>query len=185
MMKKLASIVLALLFANVASAAIVTLVPIDEGAPGSATNPLKDSDYIEILINVDPKVMSVDALVEVAGPAQVTGAVNLSDCANYGWDTSLSFDPILTTTTADIGVGDFAGGPDTDTIGGYITLHCTGAGPVTVTLMGNQTFGGSYDLSGSPIPGSEITGTLTIHQIPEPATLALLGLGGLLLRRRK
>jgi hypothetical protein len=30
-----------------------------------------------------------------------------------------------------------------------------------------------------------IEDTLTIHQIPEPTTIALLGLGGLLLRRRK
>ena len=32
---------------------------------------------------------------------------------------------------------------------------------------------------------SELVDAVVIHQIPEPATIALLGLGGLLLRRRK
>ena len=49
-------------------------------------------------------------------------------------------------------------------------FHCTGEGDVVVDIWDMQL--GVID-------------TLTIHQIPEPATIALLGLGGLLLRRRK
>ncbi|MHC4575644.1 MAG: PEP-CTERM sorting domain-containing protein [Planctomycetota bacterium] len=52
-----------------------------------------------------------------------------------------------------------------------IVFHCEGPGDVTMTLIFND-FTTVFD-------------TLTIHQIPEPATLALLGLGGLFLMRRR
>jgi hypothetical protein len=44
----------------------------------------------------------------------------------------------------------------------------------------------TIDLTDSPIPGiGAILDSQIIHQVPEPVTLALLGLGGLFLRRRK
>ena len=55
-----------------------------------------------------------------------------------------------------------------------IQFHCEGFGDVWISLMDGNT--------------GEIIGTLLIRQdgIPEPATIAMLGLGGLaLLRRRK
>jgi hypothetical protein len=52
-----------------------------------------------------------------------------------------------------------------------IDFHCKGEGDVTIAL---------YDLSWL-VPLQ----TLVIHQVPEPMTIGLLGLGGLLLRRRK
>jgi hypothetical protein len=53
-----------------------------------------------------------------------------------------------------------------------ILFHCDGEGDVTVTLSAL----GSY--------GNVDTDTITIHQIPEPASMLLLGLGGLFLRRK-
>jgi hypothetical protein len=50
-------------------------------------------------------------------------------------------------------------------------FHCLGPGYVYINL---------YDTSGYILEDS-----ILVHQIPEPVTLALLGLGGLLLRRRK
>jgi len=52
-------------------------------------------------------------------------------------------------------------------------LHCGGEGDVLVELWDDRA---GYD---APVD------TLIIHQIPEPATLSILGLGGLLLRRKK
>jgi len=55
-----------------------------------------------------------------------------------------------------------------------ITFHCDGYNPnapdVTLSL---------FDIEGN------LLDTQVIHQIPEPITIALLGLGGLFLRRRK
>jgi hypothetical protein len=59
------------------------------------------------------------------------------------------------------------------TIYDEILFHCQGPGDVTVTL---------YE---TDFVNSEPIDSVIIHQIPEPATVMLLGLGGLLLRRRK
>ena len=51
-------------------------------------------------------------------------------------------------------------------------FECTGLGDVVIYLLADDL--------------STVLDTITIHQIPEPMTIALLGLGGLfLLRRRK
>ena len=68
------------------------------------------------------------------------------------------------------------GAAPTPTLGGTGILadfefQCDGLGDVTISLY-NSDF-------------SSVITTLTITQIPEPMTIALLGLGGLFLRRRK
>jgi len=57
-----------------------------------------------------------------------------------------------------------------------IMFHCEGPGDVIVTLFALD--GDTGELLG-------ILDTVVVHQIPEPITMTLLGLGGLFLRRRK
>jgi hypothetical protein len=78
-----------------------------------------------------------------------------------------------------------------------LLLECTGGGDVLVDLgiNGVTQYAVWSDATGagpSVIPLSEYLdatdndlGDLVVHQVPEPMTIALLGLGGLLLRRRK
>ena len=57
-----------------------------------------------------------------------------------------------------------------------ILFHCAGVGDVTISMD---------DISTTWTIGTNPMDSLVIHQVPEPMTMALLGLGGLLLRRRK
>ena len=71
-------------------------------------------------------------------------------------------------------VGDSSGAPFTGIIVDPIDFHCEALGDATITLLSSPA-GNIWTLED----------TLIIHQIPEPMTMALLGLGGLFLRRRK
>jgi hypothetical protein len=64
--------------------------------------------------------------------------------------------------------------PALATIFDLINLPCEGPGDVVVTLYGTNDY---VELI--------YQDSVVIHQIPEPITMALLGLGGLFLRRRK
>jgi hypothetical protein len=68
-------------------------------------------------------------------------------------------------------VGTFT--PITGVVFDHIIFHCEGA------------FDGALHLYVTDWVTPTLIDTVIIHQIPEPATIALLGLGGLLLRRRK
>ena len=75
---------------------------------------------------------------------------------------------------------NFAPIPDGTTLIDQILFHCEGQGDAVVQLYAI--------VSGEPF-GGQAAGTLMdqviIHQVPEPATMLLLGLGGVLLRKKK
>jgi len=60
-------------------------------------------------------------------------------------------------------------------------VHCLEPGDVVLNIYVE----GTTIIDGVTLTSGELLHTLTIHQIPEPMTIALLGLGGLFLRRRK
>jgi hypothetical protein len=68
-----------------------------------------------------------------------------------------------------------------------IFVHCDGPGPIFVdlTLYGQTDWSDGLPLDFQPLSADSL-GSLVLYNIPEPMTMALLGLGGLgLLRRRR
>ena len=59
-----------------------------------------------------------------------------------------------------------------------IDFHCEGEGDVLIELL-------EVDSTLWTVTGMPVMDSVVIHQIPEPMTILLLGLGGLFLRRRK
>ncbi len=170
-MKKLVALILVLGLATVANAGL-TLVSTDME--------LSTSETAIISIDSAGDVSSQQEFyLNLSGPGllDVSAAINLINSNSEGAsviDIGALGDP---PTPGNFIFMDLAilGGPPAPPVTagtgvvGNIVLTCQGMGDVTLTLSGSE----SGELS-----------SLVITQIPEPITLALLGLGGLFIRRK-
>jgi len=176
MMKKLFAVLMVLCICGAASA--VPVISLD----GEGTTIVAVPGVVTIEILTDAGLMGLDALVTVTGGDLITGAMSSADAASYGWDAvSFPIDPLdVGTATVEVGGATFgSAGPGAV---GYVEITYTG-GTQIVSIAAGATFGGNLDSSGMPTP---VMSTLAVEIIPEPMTIALLGLGSLfLLRRRK
>ena len=170
-MRKLLVLMLVLGLASVANAALVLSVG---GATDKEEITLDPSDSVVIdIYNTD----GGDAIAYLDVGWMSEGLYSLSDphlTANAG-DIS-GFTGPYEVPSYDIHEVEviLAQSEGTSTIGSQfeITLHCEGEGDVFIWLFVDPDYVNPAD-------------SLVIHQTPEPMTIALLGLGGLFLRRRK
>ena len=108
-------------------------------------------------------------------------------------------DRLLYASTAGINAGSVEVGsewvPQPQDLIWDLLLHCGGAGDVTIDLSAAAGEYSPYTNAAGVAPypdppgwldlDNTKVGDLTIYQVPEPMTMVLLGLGGLLLRRRR
>ncbi len=186
-MKKLLVLMLVLGLASVANAATLKIsVDGEVDVPDSTINVFA-SDYLDLDIH-SSGYASVEedgtfvALVVDNGYGTITGGVVMippapSMSAMYGQSALADYYPGL--EPGEDGPWGIIAGPPGEVTGPGIyfdefLFHCEAEGDAVVRLIGTVDFA-SY----------VVYDTLTIHQVPEPASMLLLGLGGLLLRRRK
>ena len=210
-MKKLLAMCLVLSMATLANAAVLEVVTYDvglsEGRTGSSYDPLYPSDIIGVAVVVGQNtypgypaydgylVSSVDIDLHAVGPGSLS--VDIDKLGNPMVATDLD------SLVVDLPVGgdlprlqgiSLAGIGYGSTIADLIEFHCDAGGDVVLdlTLLGLTQYSPYQTPLGLPYPGDWLAATegdlgdLVIHQIPEPITVVLLGLGSLgLLRRRR
>ena len=174
MMKKLFVVLTVLCLCGAVNASMVSLV--DEGKVIDAS---LTGGIVKLEITSDAGLAGMNLIVGITGDGTISGAMDLADCADYGWDPDYSGPAIYEAMQVEIIGGGLANisGP-----AGYVEITYAGPFDVVVSLVGDGTRGGTWGADYKKATYSP--GVVTI--IPEPMTIALLGLGGLfLLRRRK
>jgi hypothetical protein len=183
------------------------------GHSGTINDPLENSEilYVDIVLNHNPYsgYPSYDgyALYGMDLDLHISGSGSLGHDTYKNGDPKLAWDSRYSVTGFS-GIGDdgniasINGGSLSGNIQGQqggtvlvsgLYIHCDGPDPVVLdlTLAGTTKYSDYMQPGGGPYPGDtwfnmieEQLGDLVIYQ-PEPMTIALLGLGGLFLRRRK
>ena len=214
-MKKLLALLIILSIVNIAGAAVLKVVPVDIGESGerlglTEQDALEESDVIGLAIVIENNpfgpnplgdgywISSFDLDLEVSGPASLAIGVDWMENPVLYAHANVSpfiYESVVENAIAKIsGVATNPAGPGEADLVWNLLLHCDGElGTVVIDLTLNglsqyaeydkATTGGNWawlDMTEGDL------GDLVIYQVPEPMTVALLGLGGLfLLRRRK
>ena len=210
-MKKLLVLMLVLGLVTMANATIIDVVQVglgDMGHSGTELDPLELSETIDIklVLNHYPSaygsqydgyaLSSMDLDLHIIGKGSLGGTVNkVGDIWHNNGFGAWGDSGITPTGVDQMGgvaspiIAGSAGGTD---LVWNLTVHCDGPGPITIdlTLNGLSEYSNSSDGAGNMWPPivamtEASLGDLVIYNIPEPMSIALLGLGGLFLRRRK
>lgn len=180
-MKKLLIIAIVMLVASMANAGLLLSV---DGVvdPPETSITIKPSDRLIIDIvgdgTTDPGLFYMGLAVQGPGSLEIDNAAILyagSD-AGVAWDSDeeiagmlgLQF-PFVDVSLNDVPPVGTAKPPLEGKLIDNIIFHCEAPGDVVILLFSGD---------------GEILDTQVIHQIPEPVTVALLGLGALLIRRK-
>jgi hypothetical protein len=207
-MKKLLVLLLVLGMASMANAYIIEVVTNglgDLGHSGTINDRLEPSETIpiKIVLNYNPHyyypgyvsydgymLSMMDLDLHVSGNGSFDAITKLDGTIKK---RHVNFDPWGNSPVTDTGVDQMGGiagtaiGPGPQDLVWDMFIHCDGPGPIVVDL----TLNGLSEYSPYNYPRDWVAlsegdlGDLVIYNVPEPMTIALLGLGGLFLRRRK
>jgi hypothetical protein len=194
-MKKFICVLVFLAMVNVASAGMVDLwITSLDGVPITPTKDItiKPSQVVDLsLVFTGPGEtlysLSMDAViqsdVESAEWQNVAGIVRYADYSDPVFNQIALHDDDMLGFSLAAGLANGAG--DGVTVASNILLHCTNAGDLTITLALNPSLPASDSIVLPSMEAPQLGIGVFIHQIPEPMTLTLLGLGGLFLARKK
>ena len=190
MMKKVLVLLTVLAMTSVASA-VTTVDLLITSLNGAPIHPVKEIAIIEsdwigfdvVYSTTDQKTwLTMDIIVSVDGP----GTLDVSEITiPAGWDADFHYEPreIIPGRSYEFGEGQFSGyaGP---ILLDHLLLHQDAypLGDVYVSVGPGSYFGGSSLLPDYSLPDEWVG--IVVH-IPEPTTVVLVGLGGLLLARRR
>jgi hypothetical protein len=184
-MKKLLVLALVLSMATMASAALTLSIGVSGAvANGDGSYTVAPSDHLTLSLTTPGGILTDDDsgdFIMTCNTALGTISGGVIENAATWWVNGLADDAAGAGAPVMDGENGVWGGvglfnytiPADSLLFSGIDFHCEAVGDVTIGVY-------THDWS-------EITGTLdtvVIHQIPEPFTMALLGLGGLFLRRR-
>ena len=141
---------------------------VDEGQTITTT----PGSIIRLEIQTDTATSFLENVIRINGDAVFTGAINTSDCADYGWDPSLSYDPVYDAAQTRAEIRCYNSILNSGPIVGYVEVTY-GSGQVIV----------SGDIFYPPPISGFSDGVVTI--VPEPATLLLLAPATLILLRKR
>ena len=195
-MKRILVLFAVLAMTQAASGGVIDLwITSLDGAPITPTKEITvtpsqtvDFDIVYSGTAAEGTLFSLDVDVTATGPGTITLA-NLTEGDN-AWVVGYTMNNAIPGGFNFVRVND-AGGSDGEPpllVLDHIDLHCDDLGTVIVDIIENGGMGGTMTVDGSFVPilaPPSFGAPLVITQVPEPATIALLGLGALLLRRRK
>jgi len=194
MMKKVLALIIVLGMVSVTSAALqISVYSLTGGETWDPLNPedseitLEPSDYLLLGIWTDAAIpdsitwaLYCDTSLGIISGGAYVGPDDGGDIYGFNYEPASAFGVIPPVGEDGImgGIAVFGGNgvlPDT-VLYDQILFHCEAEGDTLISLgLVNSDTGEIIEVMDSVI----------IHQVPEPATIALLGLGGLLLRRKK
>lgn len=194
-MKKLLVLLVVLGLVSSANAGVIDIVI--TSLDGVAINPVHEititpSQTVDLqLVWTGPTnlyLFSLTTFINKSGPG--AGTLDLTQrVRNSNYDAALGKIGTSGGQQWIVEAASFYGAPGTNapvTIVSNILLHCDGEGDVILTLSNYAAGGGSMEVNESFdvfTPG--LGNGVIIHQVPEPMTLMLLGLGSLFLVKRK
>jgi len=214
-MKKILAVLITLVLAGSAFALVdvtdIQLAPQVGGATEITVN-VSDTFYVDILATACPNGDAIrllntgELLVTIDGNAEFIGNEDLTWWYWWGIGGTSAFEYVdsktLRVVSGYVGTVDLFMMPLPDAVNGnlaidHIGIHCTGLddpdNPTIITVATSNVAKpwGNVVIKTTAIEEpyekdmESIGGQLIVHQIPEPMTVLLLGLGGLFLRRRK
>ena len=189
MMKKVLVLMLVLGMVSAASAGLQISVDGDP-EPVDSEIILLPSETVVLDLWTDTDIGMLEfgawALI-VADGSQGAGTVGQGDSHIAGFNVIGPIPGTVGVTAPGVGwfgtyLGAFSGNPFAgDVVYDNFLFHCEGEGDVIIEVWSMEDVGVEIE----DWQAIALMDSLVIHQIPEPMTIALLGLGALFLRRRK